>query len=88
MYVEDINPSGGKTVVVRHGWPGNPNLFQFQFNELPKLGCRCIGIDTRGFGQSARPWSGYDYNRLSDDVRSVVDALELKDFTLGGHSTG
>ncbi|WP_346930519.1 alpha/beta hydrolase, partial [Clostridium sp.] len=27
-------------------------------------------------------------NRLSDDVRCVVEALKLKDFTLAGHSTG
>jgi non-heme chloroperoxidase len=36
------------------------------------MGYRCIGIDERGFGMSDRPWSGYDYDRLSDDVRCVV----------------
>ncbi|MDF2590297.1 MAG: hypothetical protein K0S41_4140 [Anaerocolumna sp.] len=30
----------------------------------------------------------YDYDRLSDDVRSVIETLELKDVTLVGHSTG
>ncbi|WP_291635351.1 alpha/beta hydrolase, partial [Clostridium sp.] len=48
----------------------------------------CIGIDQRGFGESDKPFSGYDYNRLSDDVREVVDALKIKNFTLAGHSTG
>lgn len=88
IYVEDINPTGDKTILFLHGWPGNHNLFEYQYNQLPKLGCRCIGLDTRGFGQSSRPWGGYDYNRLSDDVRAVVDALKLNAFTLGGHSTG
>ncbi len=88
IYVEDINPAGTKTILFIHGWPGNHNLFEYQFNQLPKLGYRCIGIDCRGFGLSDRPWAGYDYNRLSDDIRSVVDALKLQDFTLGGHSTG
>jgi non-heme chloroperoxidase len=88
IYVEDINPEGKKTIVFLHGWPGSHKLFEYQFNQLPKLGYRCIGIDTRGFGDSDKPFGGYDYNRLADDVRYVVGALKLKDFTLGGHSTG
>ncbi|MBN7772288.1 alpha/beta fold hydrolase [Clostridium aminobutyricum] len=88
IYVEDINPTGNKTILFIHGWPGNHNLFEYQYNQLPKQGYRCVGLDIRGFGKSARPWSGYDYDRLSDDVRAVVDSLQLKDFTLGGHSTG
>lgn len=88
IYVEDINPTGRKTILFIHGWPGNHNLFEYQYNQLPKLGYRCIGMDLRGFGLSARPWDGYGYNQLSDDVRAVVDALKLENFTLGGHSTG
>ena len=88
IYVEDINPEGKKTILFLHGWPGSHKLFEYQFDQLPKLGYRCIGIDTRGFGDSDKPFGGYDYNRLADDVRYVVEALKLKDFTLGGHSTG
>ncbi len=88
IYVEDLNPGGMRTILFLHGWPGSSNLFEYQFNQLPKLGYRCIGIDTRGFGNSDRPWGGYDYNRLADDVRCVVNALKLQHFTLGGHSTG
>lgn len=88
IYVEDINPECKKTILFLHGWPGNHNLFEYQFNVLPGLGYRCIGIDTRGFGNSDKPFYGYDYNTLSDDVRGVVEALGLRDFTLAGHSTG
>ncbi len=88
VYVEDINPSGSKTILFIHGWPGNHNLFEYQFDELPKWGYRCIGMDIRGFGQSDRPWEGYDYDRLADDVRCVIDTMELENITLGGHSTG
>lgn len=88
IYVEDINPTGEKTILFVHGWPGNHNLFEYQFNQLPKQGFRCIGMDIRGFGESSRPWSGYDYNRLSDDLRAVIDAMKLQNITLGGHSTG
>ncbi len=88
IYVEDLNPTGNKTILFVHGWPGNHNLFEYQLNQLPKLGYRCVAIDCRGFGMSDKPWSGYDYNRLADDVRAVIDAFQLKDITLGGHSTG
>lgn len=37
---------------------------------------------------SDKPWHGYDYNRLADDIRIVVNTLQLRNFTLGGHSTG
>ncbi len=88
VYAEDINPRGGRTIVFLHGWPGDHTLFEYQYNQLPKLGFRCVGLDMRGFGKSSKPWSGYDYDRLSDDVRAVVDALQLNNFILGGHSTG
>lgn len=88
IYVEDINPKGEETILFLHGWPASHQLFEYQFNVLPKMGYRCIGIDTRGFGNSDKPFEGYDYDRLADDVRSVVDVLKLKNFVLAGHSTG
>lgn len=88
LYVEDLNPTGSNTIVFLHGWPGSHKLFEYQFNYLSCHDCRCIGIDQRGFGESDKPIDGYDYDTLSDDVKCVVDALKLKDFTLIGHSTG
>jgi non-heme chloroperoxidase len=88
IYVEDLNPDGNKTFVFLHGWPGNHNLFEYQFDHLAMMGYRCIGLDQRGFGNSDRPLLGHNYDRLSDDVRCVMEALELRDVTLIGHSTG
>lgn len=88
LYVEDINPGGNKTVVFLHGWPLSHKQFEYQFNVLPSMGYRCIGIDWRGFGKSDKPMSGYTFNRLADDIRTVVGTLQLNNFTLVGHSTG
>jgi len=88
IYVEDLNANSNKTILFLHGWPGSHKLFEYQFDQLSKMGYRCIGIDTRGFGDSDKPYSGYDYDTLSDDVRYVIDALKLCDITLAGHSTG
>jgi non-heme chloroperoxidase len=88
IYVEDINPGGSKTIVFIHGWPLSHKQFEYQFDVLPALGYRCIGIDWRGFGNSDKPISGYTYNRLADDIRTIVGTLQLDNFTLLGHSTG
>jgi non-heme chloroperoxidase len=88
LYVEDINPGGSKTIVFIHGWPLSHKQFEYQFDVLPAMGYRCIGIDWRGFGNSDKPMSGYTFNRLADDIRTVVGTLQLDNFTLVGHSTG
>ena len=86
IYVEDVNPEGEKTILFVHGWPLNHHLFEYQYNSLPEMGFRCIGIDMRGFGQSDKPWRGYDYNRMADDLLMVIQALRLQNITLVGHS--
>ncbi len=88
LFVEDLNPRGKKTIVFLHGWPGDHRLFEYQFHVLPQWGYRCIGVDCRGFGKSDKPWSGYEYDRLADDVRIVIETLQLQNVTLVGHSTG
>jgi non-heme chloroperoxidase len=88
IYVEDINPGCGKPILFIHGWPANHKLFEYQFDVLPAMGYRCIGVDIRGFGKSDKPWGGYSYDRLADDIRCVIEALQLQAFTLAGHSVG
>ena len=88
IFVEDADPGNGKPVLFLHGWPANHKMFEYQFNQLPKMGFRCIGVDFRGFGESDRPWTGYNYNRMADDIRAVIDALNLEDVILAGHSMG
>lgn len=88
VYLEDLNPEGDQTILFLHGWPGSHELFEYQLNYLPKLGYRCIGLDQRGFGKSDRPFTGYTYDQLSDDVRCVIESLKLTNITLVAHSTG
>lgn len=88
IYVEDVNPGGNKTILFIHGWPLNHKQFEYQFDVLPAMGYRCIGIDWRGYGNSDKPFSGYNFDRLADDIYAIIGALQLKDLTLAGHSTG
>ena len=45
-----------------------------------------IEITRRGFGQSSAPQTGYDPRPLGDDVVAVLDALQIADPVLVGHS--
>jgi pimeloyl-ACP methyl ester carboxylesterase len=78
----------GKPVIFIHGWPHNSNLWEYQFNVLPKHGIRCISYDRRGFGLSDKPFTGYDYDTLAADLKSVIDELGLEEVTLVGFSMG
>jgi non-heme chloroperoxidase len=78
----------GRPIVLIHGWPLNHAMWEYQLNELPKHNVRVIAYDRRGFGNSSRPWEGYDYDTLASDLRAIIDALDLTDVTLVGFSMG
>jgi len=88
LYVEDLNPQGKHTILFIHGWPLSHKQFEYQYDVLAYQGYRCIGLDWRGFGHSDKPAFGYNYDRLADDLRVIIDTLQLRDITLVGHSTG
>jgi non-heme chloroperoxidase len=89
VFVEDLNPGpNSKTIFFVHGWPLNHNMFSYQFNVLPQQGFRCVAMDIRGNGQSDKPWSGYTYDRLADDIYVVLEALKIRDVVLLGFSVG
>ena len=71
-----------------HGWPVNYKMFEYQMNVLPNHGIRTIAMDFRGYGLSDKPSTGYDYDRMADDVRAVIDDLGLTDAILAGFSMG
>lgn len=78
----------GKPVILIHGWPLSSDMWEYQINDLVNSGHRVIAYDRRGFGQSSKPWDGYDYDTMTDDLKALIDNLELKDITLIGFSMG
>ena len=88
LRILDLNPKAASTIVFIHGWPLDHRMFEYQLNVLPNFGIRCVCPDLRGFGCSDRPWHGYSYNRLADDLYAVITALNLRRFTLLGFSMG
>ncbi len=78
----------GRPVVLIHGWPLDSDMWEYQSVFLASQGLRVVAYDRRGFGRSSQPWSGYDYDTLADDLKAVLDALDLHDATLVGFSMG
>jgi pimeloyl-ACP methyl ester carboxylesterase len=63
-------------------------LWAKQFDSFPKAGLRAIAFDGRGHGQSTVGESGHSIDNLAEDVRSVLESLDLHDVILVGHSMG
>lgn len=78
----------GQPVILIHGWPVSHEMWEYQVKALVEAGYRCISYDRRGFGQSDKPWSGYDYDTLASDLHEVINALNLWEVTLVGFSMG
>ncbi|MEZ4548437.1 MAG: alpha/beta hydrolase [Thermodesulfobacteriota bacterium] len=78
----------GRPVVFSHGWPLNADAWDGQMHFLVRNGFRAIALDRRGHGRSSQTSSGNDMNGYADDLAAVIEALDLKDATLVGHSTG
>jgi non-heme chloroperoxidase len=78
----------GRPVVFSHGWPLSADAWDPQMLFLAENGYRVIAHDRRGHGRSSQPWNGNDMDTYSDDLAGVIEALDLTNITLVGHSTG
>src|SRR4026208_194113 len=78
----------GPVVTFSHGWPLNSDMWDGQMLFLAQNGSRCIAHDRRGHGRSSQASSGNDMNGYAGDLAAILEALDLKDVTLVGHSTG
>ena len=86
LYYEDHG--SGRPVVLIHGYPLSGRAWDRQVPALLDDGYRVITYDRRGFGNSSRPTTGYDYDTFATDLRVLLDTLDLRDVTLVGHSMG
>ena len=78
----------GRDVVLVHGWPLSHAMWEYQLEPLVAAGNRVVAYCRRGFGHSGKPWTGYDYDTLADDLAAVMEATGAKDAALVGFSMG
>jgi len=78
----------GKPIILIHGWPLSGRAWEAQLPALVAAGYQVITYDRRGFGQSSKPWNGYDYDTLAQDLKGLMETLDLQDATIVGFSMG
>ena len=87
LHVEDTGGTG-RPVILIHGWPLSGASWEKQVPALRGAGFRVIAYDRRGFGQSDKPSSGFDYDTLADDLAGIIADKNLNDVSLVGFSMG
>lgn len=78
----------GRPIVFSHGWPLTADDWDAQMMFFGAQGYRVIAHDRRGHGRSSQTWDGNEMDTYADDLRALVEALDLKDAIHVGHSTG
>lgn len=86
LYYEDHGT--GQPIVLIHGYPLNGHSWERQSRALIADGYRVITYDRRGFGNSTKVASGYDYDTFASDLSIVLETLDLHDVVLVGFSMG
>src|SRR5690242_8153820 len=78
----------GQPIVFSHGWPLSADDWDNQLLFFLSKGYRVVAHDRRGHGRSSQTGDGHDMDHYADDLKAVVDHLDLRDCIHVGHSTG
>lgn len=78
----------GPPLVFSHGWALGARSWEYQMGPLAARGFRCVAHDRRGSGRSDDPGRGHDFDTWAEDLARLMDALDLRDAVLVGHSMG
>lgn len=78
----------GQPIVFAHGWPLSSDAWDPQMLFMGQNGYRVIAHDRRSHGRSSQTWDGNNMDTYADDLAAVLEALDLKEAILVGHSTG
>jgi pimeloyl-ACP methyl ester carboxylesterase len=82
-----LHAGSGKPILMIPGWSQTAEQFRHQLEGLSDR-YRVIALDMRGHGESDKPEHGYKISRLAKDVRDTLEALDLEEVNILGHSMG
>lgn len=78
----------GQPIIFSHGWPLNSDAWALELKIIADAGYRAIAHDRRGHGRSSKTYTGNDMDHYAKDLSELVEALDLHDVIVVGHSTG
>lgn len=82
-----LDAGKGEPLVFLPGWSQTAAMWNAQLVDLAR-DYRCLALDWRGHGESAKVGHGYRHGRLAMDVREWLVALGVEGATFIGHSMG
>lgn len=88
IFVKDWGAKDAQPIVFSHGWPLSADAWDGAMLFMLQHGYRVVAHDRRGHGRSDQPGFGNDMDTYADDLAAVMDALDLKNAIMVGHSTG
>lgn len=77
----------GYPLVLLHGFAMYKEFWKWHLEEFSKK-FRVITLDLRGCGHSEHPFEPYSMDTLADDVKALLEHLDIDKAHLGGHSFG
>ncbi len=78
----------GPPIVLSHGVTLDLRTWVHQLESLPAAGFEAVAFDHRGHGRSSLGSDGYSVEAFGDDLRAVLEQLDLRDVVVVGHSMG
>lgn len=80
--------TGSPAVVMVHGWTEDRRVWGPVARRLAEAGARVVAYDQRGHGRSSVGSDGCAIDAIADDLRAVLEDLDLHDAIVVGHSMG
>lgn len=81
-----LEKGAGRTILLVPGVTLQAGVWRYQFDLADRY--RVIAMSQRGHGRSTAGTGGYGLDRLADDLSDVLEALDLRDVVVVGHSMG
>lgn len=88
IFYKDWGSKDAQPIVFSHGWPLSADAWDAQMVFFANEGFRTIAHDRRSHGRSDQVWNDNTMDQYADDLAELIEALDLRDVILVGHSTG
>ncbi len=88
IFYKDWGPKNAQPILFHHGWPLSADDWDAQMMFFLAKGYRVLAHDRRGHGRSTQTFDGNEMDTYADDVKALVEALDLQNVIHVGHSTG
>lgn len=89
IYYEDLGNKDSNTVVLIHPIGGNVDIWKDEISLISQMNIRVIAYELRGHNRSNMGTKNYfTIHHLVQDLKLLINSLEIKKCTLVGHSIG